>query len=109
MTVLSSRPVMSRSVARHDGSSVRLKISYTAAVLNKTDVLFCAIADVTENYEAEKLARAARETTEAAARARLNFFASMSHEIRTPLSSLVGNLELVSLGPLAGRSERSAV
>jgi two-component system, NarL family, capsular synthesis sensor histidine kinase RcsC len=93
--------VFEYSLERPDSTSARLKISYTPAIINGTDVLFCAIADITENYEAEKLAREAKETSEAAARARLSFFASMSHEIRTPLSSLVGNLELVRLGPLA--------
>ncbi|MFM0049559.1 hypothetical protein [Caballeronia grimmiae] len=53
--------------------------------------LLCAIADISEHHEAERLLRAAKETSDAAAKAKLSFFASMSHEIRTPLSSLVGN------------------
>ena len=36
---------------------------------------------------------------------KVNFFASMSHEIRTPLASLVGNIELVALGPLAAEQQ----
>jgi two-component system capsular synthesis sensor histidine kinase RcsC len=93
------------SLEKPDAATVHLKISYASAVVNKTDVLFCAIADISEHHEAERLLRAAKETSDAAGKARLSFFASMSHEIRTPLSSLVGNLELVALGPLAAEQE----
>nr|WP_284503266.1 ATP-binding protein [Caballeronia sp. AZ10_KS36] len=88
-----------------DNGTLHLKVSYASAVLNKTDVLFCAIADITEHREVERLLREAKESSDAAAKAKLSFFASMSHEIRTPLSSLVGNLELVALGPLAAEQE----
>ena len=93
------------SLDKPNAAMLHLKISYASAVVNKTDVLFCAIADISEHHEAERLLRAAKETSEAAAKAKLSFFASMSHEIRTPLSSLVGNLELVALGPLAAEQE----
>ncbi|WP_250474811.1 ATP-binding protein [Caballeronia sp. GAFFF1] len=88
-----------------DAGTLHLKVSYASAVVNKTDVLFCAIADITEHREVERLLRDAKESSDAAAKAKLSFFASMSHEIRTPLSSLVGNLELVALGPLAAEQE----
>ncbi|MBB5191721.1 two-component system capsular synthesis sensor histidine kinase RcsC [Silvimonas terrae] len=86
-------------------SPLHLKISYAPASVNKTDVLFCAIADMTEQHEAENLLREAKETTEQSARARLGFFAAMSHEIRTPLASLMGNLELVAHGALVAEQE----
>ncbi|PLP99417.1 ATP-binding protein [Cupriavidus pauculus] len=54
-----------------------------------------------ETARAQRLLHEARLATEAAARARVAFFASMSHEIRTPLASLLGNMELVALGRLA--------
>ncbi|SAL23928.1 two-component regulatory system sensor kinase [Caballeronia turbans] len=87
------------------GDALHLKVSYASAVVNKTSVLFCAIADISEQHEVERLLRSAKETSDAAAKAKLSFFAAMSHEIRTPLSSLVGNLELVALGPLAAEQE----
>ncbi|MCS3392259.1 ATP-binding protein [Burkholderia thailandensis] len=80
---------------------VHLEITYAPARLSHEEVFFCAIADMTEHHRAEQVLREAKLTTEAAAKAKVNFFASMSHEIRTPLSSLVGNIELVALGPLA--------
>ena len=85
--------------------SVHLEITYAPAVLNCEDVLFCAIVDMTAHYEAKQLLREAKLTSDAAARAKVNFFASMSHEIRTPLASLAGNIELVALGPLAPEQE----
>ncbi|SAL31089.1 two-component regulatory system sensor kinase [Caballeronia cordobensis] len=89
------------SFAKSDAAPIHTEISYTSAVVNKTQVLFCAIADISDHHEAERLLRQAKEATDAAAKAKLSFFASMSHEIRTPLSSLVGNLELVALGSLS--------
>lgn len=89
------------SLRRDDRADIHLKISYAPVMVNKLDVLFCAIADVTEQHEAETMLRAAKETSDAAVKTQLNFFASMSHEIRTPLASLTGNLELVALSPLA--------
>ncbi|WP_244817699.1 hybrid sensor histidine kinase/response regulator [Caballeronia sp. Lep1P3] len=89
------------SLEKPDDGTLHLKVSYAGAVVNQTDVLFCAIVDITEHHEVERLLRLAKDDSDAAAKAKLGFFASMSHEIRTPLSSLVGNLELVALGPLA--------
>ncbi|SOZ34927.1 hybrid sensor histidine kinase/response regulator [Cupriavidus neocaledonicus] len=53
-----------------------------------------------ESARAQRLLHEARLASDAAARARVAFFASMSHEIRTPLASLLGNLELVAMGAL---------
>jgi two-component system capsular synthesis sensor histidine kinase RcsC len=89
------------SLERNDDNSVHLEFTYAPATLNREEIFFCAIVDMTEHHRAQQLLREAQLTSEAAAKAKVNFFASMSHEIRTPLSSLVGNIELVALGPLA--------
>ncbi|MBM2768369.1 hybrid sensor histidine kinase/response regulator [Burkholderia anthina] len=93
------------SLERHDVGSMHLEVTYAPAVLNREEVFFCAITDMTEHHRAERLLREAKRTSEEAARAKVNFFASMSHEIRTPLASLVGNIELVALGPLAAEQQ----
>ncbi|WP_322044312.1 hybrid sensor histidine kinase/response regulator [Paraburkholderia sp. J67] len=85
---------------RDAGSPVHLEITYAKAQVRHEAVLFCAIVDVTEHHHSNQLLRQAKLASDAASKAKLSFFASMSHEIRTPLSSLVGNIELVSMGPL---------
>lgn len=87
------------------GENVHLKITFAPATLNREAIFFCAIADTTEHVVAEQALREAKLATESVARAKVSFFASMSHEIRTPLSSLVGNIELLHLGPLAPEQE----
>ncbi|WMD18514.1 ATP-binding protein [Achromobacter seleniivolatilans] len=87
------------------GDNMHLEITYAPAQIYGESVLFCAINDISEHYEAAQLLREAKRTSDEAAREKVRFFASMSHEIRTPLSSLVGNLELVALGPLVPEQE----
>ncbi|MFM0648379.1 ATP-binding protein [Paraburkholderia bryophila] len=76
-----------------------LQVTYALARYDEQDVLFCAILDVTAQYELEQQLRLAQQTSENMMRARSNFFASMSHEIRTPLNALLGNLELFARTP----------
>lgn len=92
---------------RADGNPVHLEITYAPAEVRHEPVLFCAIVDMTEHHHSKQLLRQAKLASDAAAKAKLAFFASMSHELRTPLSSLVGNIELLALGQLdAGQRER---
>ncbi|KVK73537.1 hybrid sensor histidine kinase/response regulator [Burkholderia sp. MSMB1498] len=89
------------TLSRAGHSAVHIEITYAPATLNAREVFFCAITDMTAHHQAEILLREAKLTSDAAAKAKVAFFASMSHEIRTPLSSLVGNIELIARGPLA--------
>lgn len=89
------------TLTRSNRPTVHIEITYAPAKLDQQDVFFCAVIDMTTHHQAEILLREAKLTSDAAAKAKVAFFASMSHEIRTPLSSLVGNIELVARGPLA--------
>lgn len=51
--------------------------------------------DITAQKEAAEHMRLAKETAEAASRAKSDFLANMSHEIRTPLNAVIGMTELV--------------
>jgi signal transduction histidine kinase len=51
--------------------------------------------DVTWRRETEAQLRAAKETAEAASRAKSSFLASISHELRTPLNAVIGFSEAI--------------
>lgn len=89
------------AMQRAPGDNVHLEITYAPATLDREDVYFCAMTDITERYRAQQMLLEAQRTAEESARAKIAFFASMSHELRTPLATLLGNIELIATGPLA--------
>lgn len=52
--------------------------------------------EVARRAKAEEIAQQARETAEAASRAKTIFLANMSHELRTPLNAIIGFSELAT-------------
>ena len=91
-------------VDRH-GREFPLEATFTMAAFGDEPEFNLFFQDITERWRARRALQRAKETAEAATRARSQFLANMSHEVRTPMNGILGIVELM-LDAEPGRRQR---
>ncbi|NTW03421.1 MAG: response regulator, partial [Oscillochloris sp.] len=72
------------------------QFAYEARIVHIVgDTCLCIIHDITARYEAAAALVRAKDSAEAADRAKSTFLAHISHEIRTPLTAIIGMASLL--------------
>lgn len=75
---------------RKDGTTFPVEVTANYITSGGEEHNFVFVQDITERKRTEKILQAAKESSDAANRAKSDFLANMSHEIRTPLNAIIG-------------------
>jgi PAS domain S-box-containing protein len=84
-----------RQYAQHQGTTLPILKSVKQVMVNGRPYLLESFVDLAEQKALEVALMLAKDSAEAASRAKSIFLASMSHEIRTPMNAILGYSQLL--------------
>ena len=94
-------------ITTKDGRVKWLNHSRTPIIENEKVIMTIGvIRDITEQKQAEKLLKVAKESAEVANKVKTAFLANMSHELRTPMHSILGFTDILLEKEENGNKER---
>ena len=97
-----SVPALVEQILRLDGRAVDVEVSAVPFTYQGESGALVFVRDFTARLIAEKALLDAKDTAEAASRAKDEFLANMSHEIRTPMNGILGMGQLLRYTELTG-------
>jgi PAS domain S-box-containing protein len=93
-----------------DGHEFPIEITITSPMRQKDGYFFGAfLRDISDRREHDDQLRRAKESAEAATRAKSDFLANMSHELRTPLNGVLGYAQLLQRDRSLSPAHREAL